>query len=144
VNPFIIDISPIRGIEIVKPNPILSDGHGAVHRRYFGIINSHVRHAAHVPNAWFWLRQSVRRPHRPPLNDADRAEKYKEVRLYEVISGPEVRLYEFSPDRYRETRIASVFDFLTRSPLLIVVSERKITSEWPTIRECSYWISKAG
>src|SRR6266849_1418038 len=72
MNPFIIDISPIRGIEVVKPNPILSDGHGAVHRRYFGVINSHVRPAAHVPNACFWFRQSVRRPYRPPLNDADR------------------------------------------------------------------------
>src|SRR5436190_7701308 len=72
LNPFIIDISPIHGIEVVKPNAVLSDCHGAVQRTYFGIINLHVCPAAHLPNACSRFRQSVRRACRPPLGDADR------------------------------------------------------------------------
>src|SRR5437660_12770359 len=72
LNPFIIDISPIHGIEVVKPNAVLSHCHGAVQRTYFGIINLHVCPAAHLPNACSRFRQSVRRAYRPPLSDADR------------------------------------------------------------------------
>src|SRR6266436_3367138 len=50
LNPFIIDISPIYGIEIVKPNAVRSDCHGAVQWTYFGIINLHVCPAAITAN----------------------------------------------------------------------------------------------
>src|SRR5437667_2623760 len=71
LNPFIIDISPIHRIEIVKPNAVLSDCHCAVQRTYFGVINLHVCPAAYLANACSRFRQSVRRAYRPPLTDAD-------------------------------------------------------------------------
>src|SRR5207245_5345611 len=71
LNPFIIDISHIHGIEVVKPNAVLSHCHGAVQRTYFGIINLHVCPAAHLPNACSRFRQSVRRACRPLLSYSD-------------------------------------------------------------------------
>jgi hypothetical protein len=74
LNPFIIHISPIHGIEIIKSNTILRDCDGTVQGTCLGVINLHIRPTAHFPNGCSRFGQSMRCAYRPPFSNTDRDE----------------------------------------------------------------------
>ena len=61
LNSLVINICAVRGVKIVQTEAVSRDRHGAMHSRHFGVVNPHVRTAAHPTNTGSRFRQSMLR-----------------------------------------------------------------------------------